>query len=295
MSEPRHHHYLPIFYLKRWCNSDGEICRFDRPHGRKLKTHYVVPKGTGYEVDLYTIPGVATEGAQAMEKQFMAPIDDDAAKALEFLENHPSDRDWPTKLRSSWSRFLTTQLMRAPEDVEQMKSSIAEEWAKLDPSVIADRAGKTLEEVLAQQGKESPEEIERQALRILRSLMDHSGIGQVINDMVWSCIEIPPNAYALLTSDRPVWATATLSEADAMISMPVGPKRLFVARRSSYTQLRSTADLAKGANRLVVTHARRYVYGADDLQFKFVEKHMSKIRTPSLLGRLARHYGNTEV
>jgi len=293
MSEPRDHHYLPLFYLEKWCGSDGKVCRFSRPHAGRFAAERVFPKGTAYERDLYSLPGLEPNRAQAIEKRFLAPVDSDAAIALRLLESDPKDCEWTSKLRNAWTRFLMTLFLRSPQDVKQIKISVAEEWAKLvDPEIVSTQTGIPAEKIRSMR-LNSPEETGRHAMAILQSLMDHPSVGQVINNMTWSCVQIPSEARSLLTSDRPIWDTVTLAEPDAVICMPIGPKRLFVARASRYIQLRSTKDLAKGANKLVVRNARKYVFGTDDKQAEFVAKHFGSAPNLSMLQRVARRQKNT--
>ena len=71
MNEPMRHHYVPVFYLSRWEDSDGRICRFSRPYGAKIKVDRVAPKGTAFEPGLYETHGLPPEDAQVMERDFM--------------------------------------------------------------------------------------------------------------------------------------------------------------------------------------------------------------------------------
>ena len=91
MNEPMDHHYLPIFYLSRWVGQDGRVCRFNRPYRSEVKAKRVAPKGTGFEPSLYEARGLPPERAQAMEKQFMAKLDNSAAEALHLLETEVPD------------------------------------------------------------------------------------------------------------------------------------------------------------------------------------------------------------
>jgi Protein of unknown function (DUF4238) len=52
------HHYTPVFYLKRWANTDGRLCEFSRPH-KLVQPRRTNPDGTGYFRGLYTLDGLA--------------------------------------------------------------------------------------------------------------------------------------------------------------------------------------------------------------------------------------------
>jgi hypothetical protein len=48
------HHYLPQFHLEQWCDANGNVGVFSRPHAGKLVfSTKLTPKGTGYEPNLY--------------------------------------------------------------------------------------------------------------------------------------------------------------------------------------------------------------------------------------------------
>jgi hypothetical protein len=85
MSIPRKHHYLPQFFLNRWC-IEGRLTEFRRPHGILVsKRRY--PAATCYATDLYTDESQNDPVArQALESGFMQEVDDRAANSLVWLE-----------------------------------------------------------------------------------------------------------------------------------------------------------------------------------------------------------------
>ena len=54
MSETEDHHYVPQFWLKRWCGTDGRLTVFRRIAGCVVANRHA-PKHTAYEPNLYTI------------------------------------------------------------------------------------------------------------------------------------------------------------------------------------------------------------------------------------------------
>jgi hypothetical protein len=58
-SEPKHH-YIPVFYLKQWAQTDGQICEFSRPY-KEVKPRRTYPDGTGYVRGLYTFRELSAE------------------------------------------------------------------------------------------------------------------------------------------------------------------------------------------------------------------------------------------
>ncbi len=303
MNEPIDHHYIPVFYLSRWAGDDQRVCRFSRPHGKEVKAKRVVPKGTGFEPKLYETRGLPSERAQTMEKDFMAKLDTMAAEALELLECGLPEKKWTSRPRSSWSRFLLTQMLRTPEDIAQLKSSVGQDWGKVIPEleeVYAARRSETdpptIREYLERQ---NPGQTDEFAFSVARKLMNHSKLCQLFNNMHWLVLDVPKDEIPLLTSDRPIWMTATLVEDDAFIIMPITPRKLFTAVVKPATQQRLKArrrrDLVKAVNKLVVQHSVKYVYGLTDSMLPFIQKHMATKRHSTLLERLAASHGHEIV
>ena len=85
---PEKHHYIPVFYLKRWLSGDGRLCVYSRQYGR-VKANRKHPEATGYEYDLYAIRGADSAAAGRLEGRFLSIADSDAACALEMLETGP--------------------------------------------------------------------------------------------------------------------------------------------------------------------------------------------------------------
>lgn len=154
----------------------------------------------------------------------------------------------------------------------------------------------TFREYLQKQDPGQPDEF---AFIIARMLMNHSDICQLFDKMHALVLDMPEDAFSLLTSDRSIWMTPTLTEDDAFITMPIGPKKLFTAVVKSATQrtlkARRRSDLVKVVNKLTVQHAIKYVYGLTDGMLPFIQKHMATKRDSTLLERLAASRGHQIV
>ena len=129
--------------------------------------------------------------------------------------------------------------------------------------------------------------------------MDHSGIGQIINNMRWKVLDFAGCGVPLVTSDRSVWMTATLAEPDAFIMMPLGPTRLFVATRETETMLRIAAQnrrqQAENLNKTYVCHAVKFVFGVDGKTKDLVQKHFATRWHSTHMERLAAMHGHSIV
>src|ERR1700732_4140096 len=87
--------------------------------------------------------------------------------------------------------------------------------------------------------------------------------------------------------------SATLTERNAYLFLPIGQSQLFVAVTDGATEIavrqRPPYELVGAANELIAGHAIKYVYGQDDSHLEFVKRHMSTKRQKSLLERLAAY------
>jgi hypothetical protein len=168
-----------------------------------------------------------------MERDFMAKLDSNAAEALVSLEAGLPEKEWASTARTSWSRFLVAQMLRTPRDIAKFKSSVGQEWnkstQKFRESYAASQSANdpaTFDEYLARQNFAHADEC---ALKIARMLMEHTELCHLLNEMHWCVLNVPQDCYPLLTSDHPVWMTATFTEDDAFLMMAIGPRRLFTA------------------------------------------------------------------
>jgi len=114
MNQPLKHHYLPVFYLRRWVGEDGRLVRYHRPPGRpdgKVVTSRVSPDYTGFGEQLYTLHGASAP--QMIETDFFSPVDNAAAPILDHLIAHgPASLD--KTQRWYLARFVHSLQLRGP-------------------------------------------------------------------------------------------------------------------------------------------------------------------------------------
>jgi hypothetical protein len=183
MNQPINHHYLPVFYLRRWCNADGKVVRYYRPH-TKVVAAPISPASTGYEPFLYSLPGHPPGKEQVAEKELMAPaVDEPASLALNVL----IARDWSkltVDMRVAWTRFLMSMRLRDPHSLAEVSA--------LARSVLKANLLKDPEEYLSERKEYDPPAlfgwIEKNAPHVLETvgklflpgLIDHEEVGNHI-------------------------------------------------------------------------------------------------------------------
>jgi len=279
------HHYIPVFYSKRWSGSDGRICEYSRPRDA-IYSRQVVPKQTGFQDRLYETKGVPKLIAQRVEDDFMKSVDNHAAEALKLLETDASKINGDQKNKSAWSLFLISLIMRTPEDVAALVGIWGDDWERDLPHIReqyeknkkADES-RSLEEFIAQ---EDPEVRARWAMSELPALIDHEGIGQMLNNMHWFVLTTAADTPPLLTSDRPLFISGKLGAPDCHLTLPIAPNRLFVAvnAKDSEAKFRSRQqkELVESMNIRSAKQAAKYVYGSDNAQSDIVDKYISSDR-----------------
>ncbi|MCD2175073.1 DUF4238 domain-containing protein [Rhizobium sp. C4] len=294
--QPLYHHYLPSFYQARWAGEDGKLRRFSKPIENKIVAKWVSPEVSGGEDLLYTDHAAPVDIAQALESGFMSPLDSLASQALVALEANDPILRRDSRLRSAWSRFLMSLMMRMPDHLETLSGGLMEEWARAMPELEAAYAvGKgptdpaTLTEYL--DGR-SPHEIRSWMFRVLRTLIDHSQVGALINNMRWFVREIDGPAQ-FLTSDRPIITLYEFAAEDSYIILPIGPKSAFVAVNNVATQRRIEAYDAErwvgGLNRLIAGAAVRFAFARDDEMRPLIEKAFGSKPRTTLFQYLVRY------
>jgi hypothetical protein len=118
---------------------------------------------------------------------------------------------------------------------------------------------------------------------LLHAALDNDRVGQRINNMKWRVIKLGKSAFPLLTSDWP----AELAFSKGVISLPIGPRSIFVASPSDKTLDQISAapprKLSASINTFIVSRARRYVYAQDDTQTALIKKYFGTNQEPSPL------------
>lgn len=290
---PHKHHFTPRFYLERWAGSDGCLEQY-RSHRGVVKVLRVAPSATGFEDGLYAMPGLPSHLVQQVEEQFMQQVDDQAAVSLAIMEGGrmPST----SQDRSAWSRFLQSLQLRTPADIAGIKERTRLDWGVSIPKVRETyeslrRTGDplTFEEFLT---SEDPRLVERIAMRVATVLIDNPDMGQLINHMHWGVIDLSASSLPLLASDRGASPYLGLGDIRAFITLPIGPKRLFVAaHRKEVIENLSRArarNIVMSVNRTSVCLAREYVWASDRSQTSFVRSKFGSVHAPTLGERLAQ-------
>jgi hypothetical protein len=284
MSEPDKHHYLPIFYLSRWSQSDDKVIRYYRPYGAVVASP-IVPKNTGYERGLYRLEGYQPEVQNTIEKNFMASVvDNSAARALDILIERDNSK-LTLEHRQAWTRFVMSLHVRNPGKMEYITNQAAQ---GLRQSLLADpkeyevlRGADDPPTLVEWVEQKAPEVLSNFGKQLLPGIITHQPTGDMIIRMHWWTIGIADGFPDLLTCDCPVFMSHGVMDDRCFIALPLSPRFVFFA-----TRLKSTFDsvmshgikaITRSINETMTTQAEKYVYGANDRHLRFVENRLSSV------------------
>ena len=290
-SEPKRHHYIPQFYLRQWCGSDGQFCEYSRPY-TIVKPRRIHPKATGYEKELYAGSALPETMKTTIETEFFGRVDQEGSDMLRRLKS-ASTINLSSNERLLWARFLISLTQRNPEKV----AWLAERW----PTMLRESVQEMQSDYDILRKQDWPITFEEFKSKIEVDPLENSGIltlPSIINlpqtcayiaNMQWNIVTFSRMDHTLLTSDRPVIMTNGLDIPGGYIAMPLGPHHLFVgmADQAADKTLKSLPPraLVMQANNIVASQAKKYVYGRDDSQLRFVENRLGRYET-QMLGRI---------
>lgn len=287
---PAIHHYIPIFYSKRWASGyPAKLTRYARWRPNYVAIDRKAPSGVGWERNGYSFDGFQGASAQAVETDLMKPKDDKARKVLARLESGKTDGHWSDQDRFAWTWFMVSLMVRGPEDVRSAKRNIAREWANPNERMEAryqalfdefpemrKQAKATLKEYIATMG---PDYGKRLAVKIMADMTDHTQISEAVANLHWQVRPIFGKSI-LLTSDRPVRREYPFSSKSLLMTLPIGPKTVFMAANSADAINRAfrcgEEEFVQKNNRVLVRQARQFVFAHDDRDYHWVRNNLAK-------------------
>lgn len=283
MRKLQKHHYIPEFYLKQWAGSDGRLCEYSQPH-KSVKAQMKHPGGTGYVRGLYSIEGAPVDLADVFESKFLSIADGTAAVALRRMI---SDAVIPPPVeKAAWTRFILTLFYRTPEGVSRTRGLVQkfyeeqgfhelreayESWRSPDDP-------ETVEEYLALRGSSL---MSRNSLLLMSTIMQSEKVGNRLMSMRWHLGRFTGLKNSLLTSDRPIVMTNGIGQDDSHLVMPLTPSHVLCIAGTDVEAQKIIArsqggELARLMNDRIVRQARKYVFGRDDSQLRFVSNRLGE-------------------
>ncbi|WP_082928909.1 DUF4238 domain-containing protein [Rhizobium aegyptiacum] len=288
------HHYIPQFYLKQWEGSDQKLQVYLRRGDGLVIAKRMARKATGYEVDLYKLPGATPEREHEVEHMFMALVDDEAVRVRDGMLASILPKE--QQKRFAWARFVLSLVIRNPDELKTFKSDYAKHLLMPDP------AFQTRYAAMRQEGdpelfedwivKTDPTYAERQAVVTLTRLIENHSVLRLLRTMHWRIIDTSRASRRLMTSDRPVMMTNGMVHYKGHYALPISPTRLFLATTAvqfadEFCAL-PAGKIVREVNRMVIGQARKFVYALDDTNLADVRRGFSKLEAPSLVPDMSR-------
>ena len=272
MTKPKNHRFLPIFYLKGWCDSSGQLIRYTRSYNNQIATKPVYPAQTGYEQYLYTMEGLPDDRKQIIEKDYMtAKVDTPAAKALRVLLDAGTSA-LTAEQRGDWTRFMIASLHRRPAAVAEIGETFK---STLQKNLLADS------QYDSDDKQEPPPYLIDDAAKVMVvRAIENDGIGNIIINMQWSVLDMSASQHELLTGGMPYLRYHGLKDPRCTILFPLTPTKLFIATHDGKTEhninSRSKTEVVKSVNDEVARLAERFVYGRTADHRRFVSNRLGR-------------------
>ena len=239
-----------------------------------MKPRRCFPSQTGFEYGLYTLSTYPPEVAEIVERKLLSAADDWAARALRLLcdNNIQALND---DMRSGWARFIISLMRRTPEAVKDLADRLRTSFQEVDRSLILPGDPTETERNRALQSLVE----QRQAL-LLQELLNSGLVGNRLVTMLWSVVNYDNMEHTLLTSDRPFVMTNGIGHPTSHIAVPISPTQCFVAAATIEEQRRlqaiDTEHFIFQMNDRMARQARKFVYGVDDSQLRFVRNRLGR-------------------
>lgn len=230
------HHYVPQFYTRRWADSSGKVLCYKRVPSGCIVFKGVMPKGTGFEPDLYaTPPAIFWENhdEQVIETEFFSRIDNDAALVLEQI--HTDASSLTNHGRTAWSLFMNSMLHRHRDDILERDAKAPELALEVKAQFLTactSKDRKCIEDALADVDLNQLARTTHRT-QMVRAIRDPLVLN-AMKSMFWEVITVKPD-IPLITTDRPVLVNLGQERPGLeLITMPLSPTKLFVAYPSHW-------------------------------------------------------------
>jgi hypothetical protein len=255
MNEPIKHHYVPQWYMREWCSSDGKLQCFMRLPTRALNSRRYSPKAIAFETNLYSWANPNHPNPQDLEKEFFQTIDREGARVSKILRldgvKALSDND-----RKHWAHFLGATILRLPREIKSIKN----ESQRIVMESVKDFD--KVEQVF-------PGFSDDRGLRAMKDFIEDDEHTKIWTSFDWWVQDISRAEFSLLTSDKPLILLGIQQQDDGIIAfLPLSPNTLFCATNNSLFKhliMQGKADFAANwSNNLQIKYARNFLIAKDE-------------------------------
>ena len=271
---------MPKFLLNYWADTTRdkriEVFRLDLP---RFPSNRLTPEYTGFEDDLYALSqsDVAGIEQQSIETNFLQFIDNFAARVLQKMTKtgfavltHKERCDWVLFLMSLRLRTSETVLRLNYEGPEYLIESLNEKPEEY--SLISETSAPTTLAEFTE--KYLPGLIENLGIMMSRRLITKPDIGDKILHMTWWLCNFREQKNYLLLSGCPCIFSSGIDDPDIVVSLPLGPKRAFMATKTNRVagniRRLHPKNLLMRINESSLNQAEKRVYALDRSPHRFI-------------------------
>lgn len=278
MSEPRKHHFVPEFLLKRWAGPSARVTAWQREPNGGVRSFPVLPTETAVQRDLYARRAGPPELRNAHER-LLNGIETRAAAAIKAAVSGDF-KAISDQTRFDLAVFMVATHIRVPERVMHMRTegrAVIEEFlSRPDPEFDRLNTGPE-QNFLEWTLNNKPEVVENFGIDVLPKLINGPSL-QKLYAMPWMLAHFAKTSSEVLLSDRPFVIEYGIDHPLHLRTLPLGPRHVLFAA-TSYETLERLAncrhrDLLPVINRAVVARAHRFAYGR--AQTGFIAKHLPR-------------------
>lgn len=274
--DPKKHHYVPRFYLKRWFNQENEIfiykkgrCDYEKkiavskPKQSIEDSKDKILENFCQENDLYSLLDVPEDQKQIMEKDYFSKLDSEASNIINKFDvglvNNLSDEE-----RSSWISFLLSLIFRSPAGLDNFYQAAQKCYDKFNEE------------------NNYPEELKKfsvknNVLLYLPQACVKQEFGDILINLMWFVIKTDGHQ---LTSDMPLVKIGGLDLDILLWCFPLDPNKVFCmtndsnvvnwylnnkARKNIKYDIRKVANpnISKELNHNIIDQSKRFIFASD--------------------------------
>lgn len=284
--QPRKHHYIPRFYLKKWCGADGRLERYTK-YGNKIAHRRVHPNATGWKKGLYDISDAPEDSRAILETHFFQILDDKAAPAFKKL-NEPSinlsDAD-----KAAWTWFIQSLFTRTPRALNAAILGGRRVWTEMKPDLSEKyQSLRSNADPLTFQEFESNFDVlkhDNSTMRFLPELILNQNITNEIYQMRWSTMDLS-QGLSLLISDNLALRSNGIRKPDGHLAMPISPSRLLIISQNEEIErsIHSSPprQIVKAMNEWIVGGAEEFVGATDCSQDRLIRNRFGSDLKPTV-------------
>lgn len=295
VSEPRKHHYIPVFYQKYFTNRGGLLWVYDR----RLHTYKELsPRSVCFEKDLYAFKPENAPRERLIESMVLSYIDSLGSSAIrELLSREINNQTIPNlayfvgvqfnrlpsvarAVSATWAKFGEGMLRQMTASVERMES-VLERYNRDTENPITVSAESMVEAVRGGHVKAVATEVP-----FLQGIFSQAeSVSGVIRQLDWQILEAP-GATGFVICDSPVVVVPPRGVNDVGFLVPGAVKYFPLTHRhclrlgdagGAFSYRKVSKEKVQIINYNIAANSERFIMGPEKAQLVSVVKHSESI------------------